>query len=170
LPVGYDRLNIDSLTPEGKTCYRYEILIVSNNTTVASASFLVVEKPDYGKVIRFLNAAGGYDVVCVKGMESKKRKGSVVEFETSVPLFYSASDAVYQKRISGLFDEFEIVLGSLTKQEVEHIKEILDSPFVWKQEGSSFIPIVITSDNIDLWDESQDLNAPKLTYRYDFPC
>lgn len=166
IPAGFNQLNINALTPEGKTCYRYEILIIYDSLTVASSSFLVVDKPDYGKVIRFLNSKGGYDAVCVKGMESKSEKSNIIEAEATIPIFYTSDFDVYQKITTNVYDEYELILGSLTKQEVEHIKEILDSGFVWKQEDSDFIPIVITSNNLELWDDAQDLFTPKITYRY----
>ncbi len=170
IPAGYNQLDIDANTPDGKECYRYEILIVYESVTICSASFIVVEKPDYGKVFRFLNAFGGYDAICIKGMENKKLKTNVVEAETSIPLSYNATDAAYQKRSLNPYEGFELILGSLTKQELNHLKEIVDSPFVWKLENDEFIPIVITSDEFDLGDELEDLSSPKLTYRYAFPC
>lgn len=166
IAAGYNQLNIDASTPEGKTCYRYEVILLSESVIAASASFIVVDNPEFGKVLRFINAKGGYDAVCIIGMESKKRKVSIIEAQSSTPLFYAATDDLYQKITSDTYDEYELIISALNHDEVEHLKELLDSPFTCKLESGEFIQIVFTSDNLPLWDDSEDLFDLKLTYRY----
>lgn len=164
IPAGYNQLPIEANTPEGAKCYRYEVIVVSEVNTV-SASFIVKDRPAFGKVFRFINAMGGFDCACLLGYTSSKKNVDVETGETSLLPFYTSPSSVVADKYNDR-EEFDLKIMSLTTAEVNHFKEVIDSPFVFIEEGEAFVPVIITSESMDIADEQSDLHDTKLTFRY----
>lgn len=164
IPAGVDQLGIVVNTPEGKTCYRYEVIIESGTDTV-SKSFLIKDKPDFGRVFRFLNAMGGFDCFYALGYIADKRNVDVETNERSLAPFYLETTKLLSDKYNTR-DEFEMKIKSLTTAEAIHFKEIVDSPFVYLEQNGAWVPIVITSESFDGPDEEEDLHDAKINFRY----
>lgn len=164
IPAGVGQLPIAANTPEGLTCYRYEVIIV-NGTNTVSRSFLIKDAPDFGKVFRFMNYVGGWDCLPVLGYKSAKKKVEQFTTEKSLTPFHSETTNVQSVKYNPV-EEYEMNVQSLTTAEAIMFKQLLDSPFVYLQEESTFKLIIITSSSVDVFDEENDLHNAKLNFRY----
>jgi len=164
IPAGFEQLPIAINTPEGLTCYRYEV-IIANGTDSISRSFIVKDAPDLGKVFRFMNSLGGWDCLPVLGYKSAKKKVEQIATEKSLTPFYTETTNLQSVKYNPT-EEYEVNVLSLTTAESIMFKQLLDSPFVYLEEDSSFKLIIITSPSIDVFDEENDLHNAKLSFRY----
>lgn len=164
IPAGVEQLGIVTNTPEGKICYRYEV-IVDSGTDNVSKSYIIKDRPDFGRTLRFVNAMGGYDCFYALMHIADKRLVEVDTNEKSLRPSYTESTSIIADKYNTR-DEFELKIKSLTTSEVNHLKELLDSPFVFMEKNNSWIPIVITSNSMDGPDEEDDLFDIKLNFRY----
>lgn len=164
IPAGVDQLGIITNTPSGKTCYRYEVIIESG-TDIVSKSFIIKDKPDFGRVFRFINAMGGFDCFFTLGYIADKRNVDVETNERSLAPFYLETTKLLSDKYNTR-DEFEMKIKSLTTAEAIHFKEIVDSPFVYLEQNGAWVPIVITSKSFDGPDEEEDLHDAKINFRY----
>ena len=131
-----------------------------NNTdwyaiTVASHTFYFVidtEACNYERAnFFFMNKQGVWDF---HGISLPKRKNTNVKRETIVKPFvnYSSALSTYDGRRRGtdiydisVEDDWTIPTQYLTQDEAEWLSEMIESTEVYLQDGSNFIPIVITN-------------------------
>jgi len=165
IPAGFHDLGLDSFEAE-KEAYRYEVI----TSTGFVASFILIEQPYMGKVLRYRNYKGGWQSLLTEGAEVRKSKSSNIIGESRPTIGHTATQATVFKTSGDLSDSFELNLGLFYAAEMELVRDMLQSRFVFRQVGAEWKRIHITTESITLTDESEDINEAKVEFRYATPC
>lgn len=165
IPAGFHDLGLDSFEAE-KEAYRYEVI----TSTGFIASFILIEQPYMGKVLRYRNYKGGWQSLLTEGAEVRKSKSSSIIGESKPIIGHTATQATVFKTSGDISDTYELNLGLFYADEMNLVRDMLSSRFVFRQVGAEWKRIHITTESITLTDESEDINEAKVEFRYSTPC
>jgi len=118
----------------------------------------------------FQNNLGGMDTICTRGkaeIKSKQNRSSRTVTETR-NLAYSRHPRRENQPSS--VTEVKVNIGWLNREEREWIEDLALSKNVWEIKTgvrtSEFIPIIITSENLDIHQDDDSLQSSSFTYEY----
>lgn len=171
LKVGLEYLNIT--VPPSNPIKSYEIRVrdVTGTTTDISETFsftVTLDQTDYSRFFLFGNSLGGCDVVRgtgkVKSMATYSKTESLQDAESDdqvggVLVLNKRQQSTYSGSL-GFKDEFYI----------KQLQELLLSDQVWEIdiENGEYIPLVVDTSSVELFQDDDDLYKMRWEYRHAF--
>lgn len=173
VPVGYDQLALSEVNLS-KTIYKWTVYVKAGpdqKVLTNKQTFYRVQSQQYHRYLLVRNSLGVYDTIRVSGKRKVTAQGSRSIFDYKPELDYVAEQAQSVASIGSIDESVKVSIGYLeTKEELEHIRELLHSKYLFEVDmvNNELVPIVITDSKIDLVDESDLIPSVELTYKYAF--
>lgn len=175
--TGFSQLNLSQYETPDKFILSYQVSVTThqNLTLIGQSeqmSYSVHSEDaswDY-RYFLFENGLGGMDTLCTRGKSQVKGK-----YDRSSRTVTETPNTAYSdhprraNRPTGI-QKVKVNIGWIDRPEREWIEDLQLSQNVWEiqigQRYSEFVPILITSDNLDIHQDDESLQSASFTYEY----
>lgn len=177
LATGFNQLGLEQYETPDKLILSYQILVTSyQNFSLVQQSEQMSYKVNFEdasweyRYFLFENNIGGMDTLCTRGKaEIKGKYDRSSRTVTETPNKAYARHPQRANRPTGK-QEVKVNVGWIERPEREWLEDLMLSQNVWEiqigQRDSEFIPILITSDNLDIHQDDESLQSSSFTYEY----
>ncbi|MEA3378042.1 MAG: hypothetical protein U9Q69_00220 [Nanoarchaeota archaeon] len=173
IPVGYAQLDLDTKKGAGKTVSRWSVHIdFTGNYETEKKYFNIDQRKDtYARNYYFLfqNALGGFDSLWCTGIKTSKAK---IKYQENEKMIIDNSDFDTKKYLkpkrqtkdNAYTNLYELSTGPKSKAYIEYLKEFLSSQFIFEVIDGAYIPLIIQSSDVELFNDVTKQYILKFTY------
>lgn len=164
IPAGYQEIDIGSFEPD-KTAYKYDIWIKTDSEKITdSYTFYLENKPWWGIDFLFKNRYGVFEVFHCSGKKSSSLNTEKQEGRKHLPYNYKRTDRQIVQSTRRREKEYTANTGLMTKDEAE-VFEMFCHDYAFIEGENDWLPIQITSTNLRMINEDDDMHNVEFTYK-----